>query len=397
MYIETNNKASKMTTTVPDEAELLARLQSQFGDMNVSEFLSGCQNNDNDATEEDSESSIEEPTPEELQAWQEAQFAKGRMRLQTKEILDDAATARRRRVRSEKEEDKDWERVPATPELNKRSIFFPSNADGMDLAAGVHPLLQKLANFDPDVLATQWHCLYSSSGGDGVSFRNMVDKTTRYSGPTILLFGGVPSATRCLGNANNSKQLSLGFFTFDVWMESEDMFGSDDECFLFALDYESNDVKIFPSRLRENAAKKGTKKYLYCNPSSGTARSDKTDGSLHGLGVGGVPSLPRLHITESLEECRALSYDALFEDGDLMLGRGSESLFYFDINEIEVWAVGDSDEGLAAQARQKEIEMATLEHARKVDKRQLLEHIENGFAWKSGNKPGLFGHRDISR
>mmetsp|Transcript_9121 Transcript_9121/g.13748 ORF Transcript_9121/g.13748 Transcript_9121/m.13748 type:complete len:386 (-) Transcript_9121:343-1500(-) len=383
-----------MTIKSSDEAELLARLQSQFGDMNVNVFLNGCPNNDT-TEDDDSESSIEEPTPEELQAWQEAQFARGEMRLQTKEILDDAATARRRRLRSEKEEDKDWERVPAAPELDGTSIFFPSNADGMDLAAGVHPLLQKLVNFDPEVLGTHWRCLYSSSGGDGVSFRNLIDKIRAYSGSTMLLFGGVPSATRCLGDTNNSKQVSLGFFTFDTWTESEDMFGSDDECFLFALDYESNDVKVFPSRLRGNAAKKGTKKYMYCNPSSGAARSGKTDGSCHGVGFGGTPSRPRLHITESLEECRALSYDALFEDGDLMLGKGSESLNYFDVNEIEVWAVGgDFDEQLAAQAKQKEIELATLEHARQVDKRQLLEHIENGFAWKSYNKPGLFGHRD---
>lgn len=387
-----------MTATI-HEAELLARLQAQFGDMNVNAFLAGTPNN-NEATEEDddAESSIEEPTAEDLQAWQEAQFAKGRMRLETKEILDDAATARRRRVRSEKEEDKDWERVPA-PELNETSIFFPSNADGMDLATGVHPLLQKLANFDPEILGTQWHCMYSSSGGDGVSFRNLVDKIRAYTGSTILLFGGVPSGTRSLGNTNNNpKQVSLGFFTFDTWMESEEMFGSDDECFLFALDYGSNDVKIFPSRLRGDAAKKGTKNFLYCNPSSGAVRSKKTDGSLHGLGFGGTPSLPRLYISETLEECRALSYDTLFEDGDLMLGKGSESLYYFDVNEIEVWAVGgNSIKKLAAQAKQKEIELANLEHARQVDKAQFLEHIENGFAWKSGNKPGLFGHRDSTR
>jgi hypothetical protein len=102
-----------------------------------------------------------------------------------------------------------------------------------------------------------------------------------------------------------------------------------------------------------------------------------------------------LHLTESLEECRALSYDTLFDDGDLLLGKGDESLYYFDVNEIEAWAVGGNvDAVLAAQSKQKGIKLATLERARKVDKRQLLEHIQNGFAWKSGNKPGLFGHRE---
>ena len=378
-----------------DEDDLLARLQAQFGDMNVNEFLNGCpKNNNNDTSDdEDSESSLEEPTAEELQAWQEAQFAKGRMRLQTREILEDASTARRRRVVQEKDHDTDWERVPPKPKLNNTSVFFPSDADGMDLAAGVHPLLQKLTNFDPEVIGTKWHCLFSSSGGDGLSFRNLVDKIRGYGGATIILFGGLPSAKHCLGNAIHTKQVSLGFFTFDLWVESQDMYGADDECFLFSLDFDSNDVKIFPSRLRNNSAKKGTKKYMYCNPSVGTARRDKTDGSLHGIGIGGTPSSPRLHITESLEECRALPHDALFEDGDL-IGRGCDSLYYFDVTEIEVWAIGeDVDDLLAAQQDFKEVELATLKHARQVDKRQLLDHIENGYAWKSHNKPGLFGHR----
>ena len=381
--------------TSSNEAELLARLQAQFGDMNVNEFLNGCPENDNNnsaADDDDSESSLEEPSPEELAAWQEAQFAKGKVRLQTQELLKEAATVGRRRRRGGNKslldrhegDDKDWERVPTTPDLNESSIFFPNNADGMELA-GVHPLLQKLTAFDPDVLGTKWHRLFSSSGGDGVSLTNLLDKLRGYDGATIIIFGGQPSTRRCLGNVNCLKPVSIGFFTFDMWIESEDMFGSDDDCFLFTLDQAANDVKIYPSRNRENSSRKGMNRYVYCN------RNDKSEVS--GLGIGGTSARPRLHITESLEDCRAFAYDELFEAGGLL--PFNDSLYYFDVNEIEVWAVGGiSEQGLAAQAKQKEIEMATLEQARRVDKRLLLEHIENGFAWKSGDQPGLFGHRD---
>ena len=118
----------------------------------------------------------------------------------------------------------------------------------------------------------------------------------------------------------------------------------------------------------------------------------KTNGSVHGMGIGGTASQPRLHISESLEECRALPYDQLFDDGDLLSGKCSQSLYYFDVDCIEVWGVGGEEwieDALQAHNKAKEMKAAGLEKARNVDKRQLL--FENGLL-DSGN---LLGHRDL--
>jgi hypothetical protein len=99
------------------------------------------------------------------------------------------------------------------------------------------------------------------------------------------------------------------------------------------------------------------------------------------MGIGGTSSQPRLHITESLDECRALTYDQLFDDGDLLSGKCSQSLYYFDVDCIEIWGVGGEEwiaDALQAQAKAKEMKAACFEKARKVDKRQLLDAFELG-------------------
>lgn len=84
-----------------NEATFLARLQSQFSDLDVHSFLQGNadldtnqnghpSDGDADCTSEDDddESSLEEPTPEELRAWQEAQYQKGKMHIEAKKIIE---------------------------------------------------------------------------------------------------------------------------------------------------------------------------------------------------------------------------------------------------------------------------------------------------------------------
>ena len=82
-------------TTTQEQAKLLARLQAQFGDMDVGGMLDGTNKLcDNNGVEDDdnSESSMEEPTAEELRAWQEAQFAKGTMKIEAKKIMEGGST-----------------------------------------------------------------------------------------------------------------------------------------------------------------------------------------------------------------------------------------------------------------------------------------------------------------
>lgn len=408
-----------MSVTKEEELELLARLQAQFGDMNV-EGMFHVQTEV--MTDDGSESSLEEPTAEELRAWQDTQFAMGKMRQDAKiltgSVTDGNRALQRRRhnkttaqLTSMREDEKneeadEWVKVTSIPDLGgKTSIFFPNSlkSDDFNGVGGVNPLLQKLAEGDPEILGTKWDRLYSSSEGDGLSFRNVCEKIRGYEGPTVLIFGGIPSASKCLGRIENDNRVALGFFTTDPWIESTDFFGSDDCCFLFSIDQDDLQLIRPKSRSRTPTSAINNNKYMYCHPSS-LATSKKrmkdsphsTNGCVHGMGIGGTASQPRLHITESLEECRALSYDLLFDDCDLLSGKCSRSLYYFDVDCIEIWGVGGEEwiaDALQAQAKAKKMHAACLEMARRVDKKQLLDDLGNGLIF--GNRDGLFGHRDL--
>ncbi|KAL7431552.1 hypothetical protein ACHAXH_001823 [Discostella pseudostelligera] len=423
-----------------DERELLARLQAQFGDMDVGGMLEGSTSNnfdrddvvDDDDDDVASDSSLEEPTAEELHAWQEAQYEKGRKGITNMESVSagnvhrSALQSRRQHKTSSQltlmresdkcEEADEWVKLTSTPDLGgESSLFFPNivesnNSDVSDLdlvlAGGVNPLLQKLVEGDPEVLGTKWTRLFSSSDGDGLSFRNLCDKIRGYDGPTVLLIGGLPSASKFVGRAierdQDDDRVSLGFFTTDSWIETTEYFGSDD-CFLFAMDHKANSVHVV--RPKASPTSNREKRYMYCHPSSlvtskmrGYDGPSKTNGSVHGIGIGGTASQPRLHITESLEECRALSYDRLFDDGDLLLGKCTQSLFYFDVDCIEVWAVGGDEwisHALRVQKDSKQIHAANLKKARTVEKIQFLDDFQSGLT--CANQQGLFGHRDLVR
>ena len=421
------NKSCTMSVSKEDELELLARLQAQFGDLDVTGFMQG--NNSNYVPDDDeSESSLEEPTAEELQAWQEAQFATGKTRQDAKKIRDSSLTEdgnvhlmtalqRRRYYKTtkredEKNDDDGWVKVTSYPDLGgKSSVFFPTvlhddvmDIDGdinLDLAGSVNPLLQKLVEGDPEILGTKWMRLYSSSDGDGLSFRNVCYKIRGYDGPTVLLIGGMPSASKVLGRIHDDDRVSLGFFTTDSWIESSDYFGASGDCFLFSLD--RDDVHfIRPKSMPQSSTSTLDRKYMYCHPSYIAASSkrvkdvpSRTNGSVHGMGIGGYVSQPRLHITESLEECRAMEYDHLFDDGCLLLGMCRNSLNYFDVDCIEIWGVGGDEwiaDALQAQRSVKAVHAANLEKARKIDKRQLLDDFANGLVVGSSD---LYRYHDL--
>ena len=380
--------------SINQEEELLRRLQSQFGDLNVGDMI-GVEGSSNVA-DDSSESSIEEPSPEELRVWQEAQYAKGKLKLETKQLIAESTG----NVHKSSLQRESWIKVKATAELDLPSTFFPNSATDGDLQLvgdnNTHPLLQQLVEGDPEVLGTKWTALFSSEGGDGLSFHKLLDKIRYYDGPTIMLISGIPSASKSLGNNNSDDcRVSLGFYTLDSWEESPEYHGSDDSCFLFALDYQSNTVKFVRPKSRSQqqhtSPNTGTRKYMYCN-SSLQQQTKKGANNNCGIRIGGNVSQPRLYISESLEECRALEYDKLFEDGDLLLGKGKQSLNYFDIDCIEVFGVGGEEwinDALEKRSKAKQIHNASLEQARKVDKKQFLEHFKNDIAACDTN---LFGH-----
>jgi hypothetical protein len=415
------NLSAAPSKEVQEELMMMHRLQAQFGDLDLTQLV-GSPNEGEDTADSDDESSVAEPTPEELQAWQAAQFEKGQAALEAKRHAERKSAVQRRRAelrsKNHKDDDEDdWEQVAALPHLKgQSSVFFPSSdAQGNELL-GVHPLLQQMAEGDSEILGTTWKRLYSSAEGDGLSFYHLLETLKGYPGPTVLLVGALPSvsksataSTSSTGAKGKTTPTTVGFYTTSPWTESTTFTGTSD-CFLFAMDTSTThqeEEKVHFFRPREDLNKKKTMKqqdethYMYCHPSTlnVTSRQQRhrsnmhTDGLVHGLGVGGTSLQPRLHLTETLEDCRAMDYCTLFEGGDLLLGQGKDSLNYFDVDCLEVWAVGGEEwiaDSLKEQQAQRDIvESVTMKARRIKDKKQFLGDVQ---LLSNNNNTGLFGH-----
>ena len=414
IVIEKDDASQGATETNHDAvaAALMSRLQSQFGDMDLTNLVNQDTGGASDAESDDS--SLVEPTPEELQAWQQAQYKLGQWAREekNKKSMSEAdlvadALQRRRKDRSGAppvsgdggEEEEGWEEMFSPPVLGDDSVFFPSACTDGTEVVGPHPLLSELAAADPEVLGGTWKRLYSSTMGDGLSFHYILSALHGYGGPTVLILGTTPSAEHCLNDGIDQRGGTVGFYTTTPWEESCQFFG-DDDCFLFTLLPGENRVNIIrPTAAGKSKVKRGN--YMYCNPSTMTTTTRKTtiagtgaDGALYGIGIGGKRSQPRLHLTESLEGCRALAFDMTFEDGDLLPGGGAESLYHFDVDALEVWGVGGDGwikKALLVRQAMRQKDEANLRKARTVDKTQLLDDFRSGFL--DGGKT-LFGHAD---
>ena len=309
--------------TVPDvtavedseEAALLARLSRQFGDLDVNGIVAGQKstttNNDNlinDGANDDEneisseESSLAEPSPEELAAWQAAQFQKGQQIVQKrKEEQMDPIQKRRLLLRGQfdgtrnddnnDDVDDEWEEISALPDLQgQSSIFFhhshmnDDDDDGDGVLVGLPPLLHELATSpagDPEILGTKWQRLYSSLDGDGLSFWNCWYELNGYDGPTLILMNVVPSRNKTIKTTKNSSNsdattATIGFFTTSSWQqeptECQGNQSSHDNAFLFAMDDNENRIEFFG--MNEKARSKKAK-YMYCNPTTSSTQRNK--------------------------------------------------------------------------------------------------------------------------
>jgi hypothetical protein len=436
-------------------AQLMARLGSQFGDLDLTQLHvslkqqqpqqePGCetdgpgekthvsQSNCINGSSSD-ESSLEDPTPEELVAWQAQQFRKGQQVLQRQqEETMDPMQKRRLALRhntESKEEDDDWEEISALPDLQDQSSVFFTEADDA-VVIGVSPLLRALATSpqgDPELLGTAWQRLYSSVEGDGLSFWNLRHAICHYDGPTLLMFRVVPSRSKMVLSknsvtlANVSSSATIGFLTTTTWQESAEYHGNHsdhDTAFMFAMDENNNRVEFFGMQ-KQSKEKAGNRAgYMYCHPSTISTKNhggksyhndnkhgyhEKTNGAVHGIGIGGKPSQPRLHLTETLEECRCLTYDSgrIFQDGNLFLNKPAfeDSLYYFDMESIEVWGVGGKAwirDALEARDKARGVAASNLQQRRRIyDKSQLLDDFRTGLhstTTKSAANASIFDH-----
>jgi hypothetical protein len=474
-----DNSISANSSINDAAALLMARLSSQFGDLDLEQLnktllqdetkiskptqdinIDDFPNEGVDLEVPSEESSIADPTPEELAAWQAQQFEKGKETVRRlKEETMDPIQKRRLALHHRKTEntstgnhnggpnyaddddDDDWEEIAALPDLQgQTTAFFNSerldkDADGV--MVGVSPLLRTLAtnpSGDPELLGTAWLRLYSSVEGDGLSFFHLCHEICHYDGPTLMLFSVVPSKSKMVVSKSsaNISAATIGFFTTSMWQESPEYQGNYSDhhtAFLFAMDEDENRVDFFALTEKSKSNRKAQSRsgYMYCYPSTKSTkirfgsnlcsdRSEKssrfndnesTDGAVHGIGIGGKPSQPRFHLTETLEECRALPYDTSrnLQDGNLFLDKPAfeDSLYYFDVESMEVWGVGGKAwirDALEARDKARQTAASHLQRRRRIyDKSQLLDDFRNGLhsvTTKSAANGSYFDHMAAS-
>ena len=209
-----------------------------------------------------------------------------------------------------------------------------------------------------------------------MSFANLWKKVDGYAGPTILLVGATPAESKALSKKKMTTSTNLGFFSTSPWSACDSP-----DCFLFAFDHDE-EIQFFRPRKPDQ-----TQSYLHCL--SSTQATNISEGGIF------IGSAPRVHLTETLDECRTMDYDTHFEAGDLLLGHAKDSLNYFDVTHIEVWAVGGEEwiaESLQTQSKHQAIGEANRVKAQKVDKQQFLQDFQGGLLSTNGKPGGLFAH-----
>ena len=446
---KTASEDAAATVADAEAAALLARLGAQFGDLDMSQLGLGVVGGGGGAVgntdygtndggmvndESDDESSLEEPTPEELAAWQASQFSRGRERAkqkeeaerQTRESGDGNGTAvsiqQRRRILRDTQQQRAASSSSVLDLLGgDTSVFFgPSTTDALE------ELVSEATDGDPEVLGVRpWKRLYASYE-QGLGFWNLWTALKGYDGPTLLIVRCHPSASKTLAGATREGRTRttacLGFYTTTPWKESSDLFGGDtadgDKAFLFSIDEGKGEagtktedegknnnrkrlVRFFPVEPTSSSAPG----YMYCLPplecKEGFSGKSRTR-AVVGLGVGGRPTQPRFHLTETLEDCSCLTYDSgrTTRDGDLFAcfddnnnddnrnsGTGkttnrcrpdeghpfAQTLYRFDATELEVWGIGGTDWiDHALQERERTRQQHILRF-QKVDKRMMWE------------------------
>ena len=414
-----------MSTGTADEdqaaaAALLARLQAQFGDMDVQGMLTAsppadafnntnCSSPNGEQDEvcyESDESSVVEPTVDELAAWQQAQYKLAKWGREASsmdedgEIKGDGSTDTQGMSAEQLTE---WIQVEGPPSLEgQESAFLSPDSDD--------PILTALSRQEP-LLNGPWQRLYSSNI-DGLSYAGLVSALRGYDGPTVLLIGAIPppaaSYAASDGTGGVKKTTMIGYYTATPWKESGSYYGNEN-CFLFTPsgvddeEEEEETVQIFGpiSKTSDETSKISTRptNYQFCHSTIAAAVvSDGRKPGQHpddanvkgksivqvppGLGVGESRGIgPRLHITESLEGCQALPYDDSFAAGPLLPPFfGDSPTRSFDVDVMEVWGVGGSDRiqrALAARNRDRSFKEASRRRNAEVDRTQFVDHFQS--------------------
>jgi TLD len=245
------------------------------------------------------------------------------------------------------------------PNLSHRTRFWDDRTDSIPI---------QLALMD---LGGQWRRIYSSDH-DGLSFRSFECGLISFQGPTLILI-------------HTTRGDTLGYFSDVPWKASSpNWFSGEGESFLFRLQPTWNvyfpSIPDLPKRFHQ-----------FLNTPVSHQRNDL----LLGLAVGGVAEdTPRLHLTMSLENCKACPFGSVFESGPLL---GDEETSFFDVDSLEVWAVRILDDrtfekDLLAGQLQASVKESVRQAFAKVDRRDFVDDLASGAYLNT-----LFQHRGQTR
>lgn len=241
------------------------------------------------------------------------------------------------------------------PEVDKPSSLWKNAWD---------PIPLSLALMSPSLGGT-WRRLYSNDC-DGFSFRTMLEAVLAFKGPTVILI-----------RSTDEPGDVFGYRSSCPWKTSRKWFGEGSDSFLFKA---SPNLAFYP-------ATGNGKHHMYLNLPSIRHAKDLT-----GMAMGGIAcDCPRLHLTESLERCRACDIDVTYAPGPLL---SNDMEAYFDVDLLEVWATNETQDsfesGVKSGSLQRDSREATRQAVAKVDPKEFLDDFANG---TFENK--AFGHRDV--
>jgi len=240
-------------------------------------------------------------------------------------------------------------------------------------------------------LSRKWHRLYTTEA-DGMAFTQIKMALIGYGGPTVLLI------------RPTTGKGAFGYFTTSFWKESRHFYG-DSDSFLFRAeptlgvyralrdteedtypDNNSSSTQMLPSKTQYKVGRN----YMYLNTST---RSVIPDQLPHGICFGGTHTQPRLQLNESFENCTALVRDETYEEGPLL---ADDWDLHFDIDVLEVWGLGSSEEEIQSALelghKQRAIMESTLARSQHVDKTKFLDLFQTGLIPNA-----IYEHRETAR
>jgi hypothetical protein len=227
-----------------------------------------------------------------------------------------------------------------------------------------YPLLTGMATAVPLVAMGLHGFVYKSlyqSTERGLSFPTLQSHLTSYWGPTLLL---LRTATDLIGYYT---EIPWKISSSGAGIKPEDLEGK--EAFVFSL---------HPVWCRYGRTYEETSSRAVQTLHGSHSRSGQT-----GLSVGGISAdTPRLHLTTSLEGCKAVSIDRSFQSGSLLGPLSSErgeERFFFDVEEIQLYAVASDvqtlENGQDMGQRAVDNREALRQKVAQVDRAQFVDDL----------------------